>query len=687
MPSTTHPAVRAIAARAIAAAALLGLAVLAAPAASAEDPVSFSGSPIVDPAGALSDTAAAQGAIDTLYDDTRVQLYVTFVDTFTNPDDRTAWADTTATNNGFGTDDVLLAVAVDSRQYQLSVGADFALSDAQISSLQSEDIEPALSESDWSGAVVAAATGLDERLSGTVSSSSGSGLLGSLTTGLLITVALFVGLVIVGVVIWLLVRRSRRAKAERAIEQSIDELRKRAGSALVETDEAVRTSEQELGFAEAQFGAGSTGEFRAALDAAKRSLAEAFGLQQQLDDAVPDTDAQRREWYGRILQLCTEADAGLDEKAEAFDHLRDLEKNAPAELDRISARLGDASARIESSDTAVQNLTSRFASSAVAPIADNVDQAQDRIEFASSGIAKAREEIAAGDAGAAAVLLRAAEQAAAQATELLDAIDKRVTQLADAGSQLSAQSAAIRADVAQAQALAAAAPSAAVDPGVVANVAAAIATTTAVLDEVDRAAATQPNDPLALLDRLATADTTIDTAVAGYRDAEAQKARDSAALAAEIGAARSRLSAAEDFISARRGAVGSDARTRLAEAARSLEYAVQIAPSDTAAALASAQRASQLAQSGFDAARNDVSSYSSDDGSLGGLLGGRRGSSGAFLGGILFDQFLGGGGRGGGWSSGSRSGYRPSGSSGSRRSTGSFGGSASRGRRGGGGHF
>ncbi|NQX26510.1 TPM domain-containing protein [Microbacteriaceae bacterium VKM Ac-2854] len=691
----------------IVAALLLALTTMLAPAALAEDPVTFGAGSIVDSAGALGgDTVQVEDAIQGLYDQNRVQLYVTFVDSFTNPSDRTDWANTTATNNGFGTDDVLLAVAVDSRQYQLSVATDFALSDAQIASLQSEDIEPALSESDWSGAAVAAATGIEQRLGGTGSStSSGSGLLGSITSGLLITAALFVGLIVVGVVIWLLVRRSRRKKAADANAQSIDELRKRAGSALVGTDDAVRTSEQELGFAEAQFGAESTHAFRVALDAAKAKLAEAFALQQQLDDAVPDSDEQRRTWYTQILQLCAEAEQGLDEQAADFDALRDLEKNAPAELERINARLADATGRIEPSESAVQALAGRYAASATASVVDNVDQAQLLIEFGASSIASARERISAGAPGEAAVQLRAAEQAAEQASELLDAIDKRGVDLADAGARLSAQATAIRADVAAAQALAAGSPAygspngAAVDPGVVANVTAAIGSTTGILDEVERAAAVQPNDPLALLDQLATADTTIDTAVAGYRDAQAQNARNAAALAAELGSARSRIAAAEDFISTRRGAVGAEARTRVAEAARSLAYAEQIAPSDAAAALASAQRASQLAQQGLESARNDASAYSSDDGSLGGLLGGgRRSNSGAFLGGILFDQLLGGGssrsgGYGGGRSSGgfgggSRSGgFGGSSRSSSRRSTGSFGGSATRGRRGGGGHF
>ena len=60
-------------------------------------------------------------------------------------------------------------------------------------------------------------------------------------------------------------------------------------------------------------------------------------LQQQLDDARPDSDDERRAWYGGIIRLTDEADAVLDEQAERFDALRALERNAPTELKRVQA--------------------------------------------------------------------------------------------------------------------------------------------------------------------------------------------------------------------------------------------------------------------------------------------------------------------------------------------------------------
>ena len=107
-----------------------------------------------------------------------------------------------------------------------------------------------------------------------------------------------------------------RRRRGRPPPPSIDELRRQAGGALVQADDAVKTSEEELGFAVASYGEEATADFRAALDGAKAKVAEAFALQQQLDDARPDSDDERRAWYGGIIRLTAEADAVLDEQAE-----------------------------------------------------------------------------------------------------------------------------------------------------------------------------------------------------------------------------------------------------------------------------------------------------------------------------------------------------------------------------------
>jgi hypothetical protein len=140
------------------------------------------------------------------------------------------------------------------------------------------------------------------------------------------------------------------------------------------------------------------------------------------------------------------------------------------------------------------------------------------------------------------------------------------------------------------------------------------------------------------------------------------------------------VAAADDYLTTRRGALGAQPRTLLAEAQRQLARAEGLASTDPVAALAAAQDAARLAQSASQAARTDVDSWSSGAGSWGG--GG--GSGDAFLGALLGGILAGGGRSRGGWGGGGRGGW---GSGGGGGWGGGFGGSGSRSRRGGGGRF
>ncbi|OOB89793.1 hypothetical protein B0T42_15310, partial [Rathayibacter sp. VKM Ac-2630] len=295
-------------------------------------------------------------------------------------------------------------------------------------------------------------------------------------------------------------------------------------------DDAVRTSEQEVGFAEAQFGSDATGPFREALVTAKRLLGEAFGLQQRLDDTEPETDQERRDGYSRILQLCADAEQALDEKAEAFEQLRDLEKNAPEVATQLSARIEAVAVRVAPTRAILGELAVSYSPSAIDDVEDDADQAEDRLRFARDGVESARAALTAGDTGRAAVLLQAGQQGAEQAAGLLEAVATRAADLREAERTLAARVGEIRADVAQGRALVAAFDAS--DPAtapLVQSVGTAVAQTEASLAQVERAAAVRPHDPLALLAALSSADAVIDAAVGGFRDAQAQRERERAA--------------------------------------------------------------------------------------------------------------------------------------------------------------
>ncbi|PRY67687.1 TLP18.3/Psb32/MOLO-1 phosphatase superfamily protein [Glaciihabitans tibetensis] len=676
--------------------------------ASAEEPVELGSTHVVDAAGVLGgDTAAIEEAADELYNADGIDLYVVYVDQFTGPENAADWANSTASLNNLGPTDYLLAVAVGGRAYYLSGDSAGPVSEDQLASIENDLVEPQLREDNWEGAAIAAAEGLGDAVGGggATESGTGSGFGGGLIVVALVVLAGFALIV-------LLIARSRRKSAagvqsgeRRAGSAAVQpppiplaELQQRAGSALVQTDDAVQTSEEELGFAIASYGAAAE-PFTRALALSKTQLEEAFRLKQKLDDAEPDSEAQARDWNSRIIELCEEANAVLDEQADAFDELRELEKNVPTAIAAVRADLAATEPRIEAARATLQALSQRFTDTTLNTVADNPEQAAERLTFASTALAGAEEDVAAAELSEAAVGVQAAQEAVAQAQRLLDAIDKVGTDLAATRAAIDTAIADLQRDLVDARALAAAGDSQG-------SIAAVASSTTTAVAEVQRQLGAEAVDAHGLAQQLELANRDIDGVLAAVRDRQSQDRRASAALRQVLGSAESKVSAATDFISARRGGVGAEARTRLAEASRLVSAAHAAAPTDPALALAHAQRADDLAGQSIQLAEQDVSGFSSNMGGFGGMPGTGGGSSGngmmgAVLGGIIINSVLGGGNRGGGLFGGGGFGGGGfggggggggfggfggggGGRGGGSRGPGSFGGGGTRSRRGGG---
>ncbi|CCH86018.1 Putative dehydrogenase [Modestobacter italicus] len=662
---------------------------------------------LTDAAGVLDDPAEAQSAIDSVESDAGVQLFVVFVDSFDGQDGQ-AWADATAAATGLGSEDAVFAVAVDDGLYGLSVGNAVPQSEAEIDEFLTSDVEPELSAGDWEGAVVAVADGLggDVGPSGDDGSGGGGAALGVIAA-----------IAVVGGGGYVLTRNRRRRKqaaaqqvaAARAADpfpdETTEQLTFRASGALLEVDEAVRTSSLELDFARAQYGDEPVAGFAEALAQSQSEMQQAFTLRQQLDDEIPEDEPTKRRMLAEVLRLTGAADARLDAQAAAFDQLRDLERTAPQALDRLTPQVAALQARLPQEEQRLAALRQRFADSALAPVADNVAQARARLEAAAAEVEEARGHVQAGQAGQAVGSLRVAEDAVAQSGTLLDGIGRLAADLEAAPTRLAAVRAETEQDLAEARSLLASTPGDPTGLGpLVARAEAALAATGAV-------AGGQRPDPLAVVRQLEEADGALDQALAGARDAATQARRATAALDQTVLTARSTIDAAADFISTRRGAIGPEARTRLAEAQRRLDAAVANGPGDPVGALRDAQQAATLAQQALDLAQADVDQWSSGPGGpgyggpaygggrgggygrgpgvdlgslvLGGILAG--GSRGGFGGGSFGGGGFGGGGFGGGFGGGGLGGGGRGG--GGRGGGGSFGGSGSRGRHGGGGRF
>lgn len=406
-------------ARLLAAVAVLAVLVSAGAApAWAEEPLDVSGQ-VTDRADALGgDRARVQAALDELYERTGRQLFVVYVDDF---GDLTGseWATRTAEVSGLGRTDVLLAVALRQRSYGYDADAE-DFSDADLERVDREFVLPALREDDWAGAAVGAAEGLAEV-------DEGSGLPWGWIVGGVGALA--------AAGAWGVHRARRRydhthpvvdehgEPVDPAAILTDDELEAAAASALVQVDDALQTADQELGFAEAQLGAEAVVGLRAAVDAGRAQLREAFALRQRLDDAEPESDAERRTLQSRVLQVCRDVDASLAEQVERLDAVRALQDRVPEASAALQRRVAELRDRLPRTATTLETLASTHAGRALAAVSGNVDRARVLLDAADAQHDQAQTSLAADDRAAAALHLRTAEESAAQAGALLDAVE------------------------------------------------------------------------------------------------------------------------------------------------------------------------------------------------------------------------------------------------------------------------
>ncbi|MGW5571669.1 TPM domain-containing protein [Nocardia thailandica] len=632
--------------------ALAVLTLLCVPVAGAEPP-SRLGPQVTDSAKALSpaDEQRVRDAVGALYDDRRVQLWVVYVRDFAGMAAQD-WAARTAQLSDLGDRDLLLAVATEDRGYAFTGELPAGISDSELDELLAGSVEPALREGDWAGAGVAAAQGLDSAL--------GSGLSWGVVILLVVGVVVLAG----AVALVLRLRRGRRERAELATARTLDPtdsaalgrlslptLHALSKERLVDIDNAIRTSAEELDLATGEFGDTAVTPFRNALEAAKAAAAQAFTIRQQLDDAIPETPDQQRALLLTALGAIGTADRELDAQVAAFDEMRDLLIGAAGRLDGLTRDVVDLTARVPAAEAELNRLVAAYPASVLAPVRDNVRMAGERMRFAEQNIDTARIELdrPVGEQGGAVAAIRAAEGAVGQARVLLDAVDNAASTIQQARDGLPAALDELRADLIDAATL--------TEHGGTELPAAVDAAQRAVRE----AGAAAEADPLTAYRTAVDADTALDLAIAaaGRRKAAAEDLR--RRLDRAVADAAARVDAAASFVTTRRGGVDAEARTRLAEAQRHLEDARRLTGTDDDRALAAAQQAAGLGERALRQAQASVRAWESRQPMTGGN------QAGAVLGGILLDGFLRGTMSGGGYRGGAGGGYRP----------GSYGGSSS----------
>jgi hypothetical protein len=549
---------------------------------------------VTDLAGVLSgaDRSTAEDAIRRLDDDRNIQLWALFVDT-TDGAAAPDYATEVATANGLGGNDALLVVAVNDRRDAIWVGPLLdSITDDELDTILADTIEPRLRDSAWGRAVADGASALGQASVGAPIGGGGGGGgdgggvteptaapdLGWLAWFVPVLLILAGGLLLVW---WFARWRSSHREAEER-DRRTGELARRANALLIETDELMRQDDQELAFAEAEFGADAVDPFRAALAAARVELQAAFKVRQQLDDEVPEDPATREGMLNDIVARCTRAQELVGMETERFRELRDLERRAPDILTGLPDELTRIEQRLSPAEAAFAALEAEAASSA-ATVRGNVAEARKRIALARETASAGSAAVQSGDRAAAARAAKAAPDAAAQATALLDAVDKAAQALEEARRQLPDALAAARADVTSARSALATATDRAAQSDV--------GQAETKLAAAQQAASGDPHD-LALALRLAReAEAAADAALGQIKEGEERRAKVLAATDAAIAAAAQAGDRAADYITARRHGVGRIPLTRLADAQVALEQARGLRDTDVEVSLGLAQRA------------------------------------------------------------------------------------------------
>lgn len=412
------------------------------------------------------------------------------------------------------------------------------------------------------------------------------------------------------------VRRTRRARTRTTPGGGVDAgvvsaqppvsplplLERQAGASLVQADDCLRTSREELAFVQARFGATAVEPFVRALRDAERELSAAFAIRLRYDQGVPEEDTAKRHALAGILGRCAEAGRRLDAEAPAFDQLRALEVELNDSLGVAEARFRELAGRTGGVDATLAHLHTHHPATATTTVTGYVEQAKDRLVFATAHLNQARQAADLGDTGQAIRDLRAAEGAISQADIFLDDVDRLANSLAAAAELVPATLTGAESDLARATAKSPTGP-------LHTHLAHAHTTLAAVREELT---GDRPHgyDPLAALRRIVQ----VLLPLGGTRDGVL------GAAAWLVG--RSDVGSADGFVATHRGAVGVAARTRLAEAELLLS-------TDPAAADVPALEARELAEQDVRVHGNPYAGAADEHTS---------GVGGAVLGGILLGE-------------------------------------------------
>lgn len=613
----------------------------------AQAPVQYTKT-VTDTADVLTSAQEAEleAKIKQLQKDTQKKVYVVFAKDFAGMTGD-QWA-TAAMQKNQGGNVIVFGVSPSTNDYGISYGNQFSSSDQQRIDKAAYD---KLVDRDFNGAALALVDAVDGKGSSSAPAMDSSDL-GWLGGG-----AAAVGGLGIGAYAWSKRNRKRTNEAMVTDARNIDPknigalnslptevLEQRAHEELVSTDESIRRGREELDIAIAEFGAERARPFTKAMNNSTATLQRAFGLQQRLNDSIPESEEDRRAMLVDIISSCGQADDALDKEAADFAYMRNLLINADTKVEELTRATIDVRTRLPRSAEQLTALQSRYDSSVIARLGDNVELATAALEEAEKSLESARAvvHLPAGEQGRLIEDIRRAETAVQKADHLLSGIEHAEENIAVARDRFPALVAEVEGEIAEAQHL----EQQGMATGTKADWEALHAVIAEAREVLGTSQASFVADPLGAYDALVTADSHVDEQLDKVRASAADQARTLQVFDNTARSAASAIQGAEDLIATRGRIVGSTARTQLADAKNLHAQALNIRVADTRQAIDFARKALTAAQRAAASAQEDIDDYrrrhSGSNSNMGGLVTGM----------ILGEMLSGGGGFGGGFGGG-----------------------------------
>ena len=326
---------------------------------------------------------------------------------------------------------------------------------------------------------------------------------------------------------------------------------------LLDADDVVRASEDEIEFARAQFGPDAIASFSSAIDNARALVSRGFALQRGNEDGSnPVSTQEMNDFINRLNAAMNQ----LVQERQSFTERRNKEANIGQQVSDLLESIAQTRNQISQAEMDLQTLKLAYSAEAIASLIGRPDQARALLDQAETS---AKEALAAQQSGQNAYeTLEVARRALALARHQLESITQAPDQLARSSELLTAAIGSITSDISDVTRLKA-------DPvafkPLVDSAQAAISG--------GHAAQNGQGDPLAALESLRLAEAALDEALAPLRSAEERAQRAQSGIDALLSQADSEVARANQHITSHGSLVGFDARSQLSFARSALQNA------------------------------------------------------------------------------------------------------------------